>query len=110
MVDVAVGVNRGVDAVGRQSAHHRNRFGLVVMAAGIDQDQAVLGFDRGQIREPSPEHHAPSDFLRLAGRDQRMAFADRKLAAQKFFRLFLESHLHTLRAELSASRATRRNH
>src|SRR6185437_9672766 len=80
MIDVTVGVDGGVDALGRPSAHHRNRLGLVVMPAGVDQHQAVLSLDRGEIRKPSPEHHARGDFLRLAGRGQRMTLADRKLA------------------------------
>ena len=98
VIDVAVGINCGVDAVRRPSTHHRNRLGLIVMSASIDQHQALLGFDRSHVREPSPEHHACGDLLRLARRGQRMALADRKLAALEFLRLFLESHFHTLRA------------
>src|SRR5713101_4339980 len=88
MVDVAVRVDRGIDAIGRELAHEFHRLRLVVIDAGVDENQAFLRPDGGEIRQPSVEHDAGSNFLKIAGRDQRMIRHDRQLAVPEFLSLF----------------------
>src|SRR6266851_252948 len=88
MVDVAVRVDRGIDAVGREPAHECYRLRLAVIDAGVDEDQAFLRPDGGEIRQPSVEHYAGSNFLEIPGRDQRMLRHDGQLAAPEFLSLF----------------------
>src|SRR6266446_7404455 len=88
MVDVTVRVNRSIYAIGRELAHECYRLRLAVIDAGVDEDQAFLRPDGGEIRQPSVEHDAGGDFLEIPGRDQRMLRQDGQLAVPEFLGLF----------------------
>src|SRR5260370_34660053 len=88
MVDVAVRVDRGIDAVGREPARECYRLRLAVIDAGVDEHQAFLRPEGGEIRQPSVEHDAGRNFLEIPGRDQRMLRQDGQLAAPEFLSLF----------------------
>src|SRR5712692_9903207 len=88
MVDVTVRIDRGIDAVGREPAHEFHRLCLVVIDAGVDEDQAFLRPDGSEIREPPVEHDAGRNFLEIPGRDRRMIRHYGQLAVPEFLSLF----------------------
>jgi hypothetical protein len=88
MIDMTMGVDRGVKAVRRKLPHHCDRLVLIEESAGIDQNQTFFGFDRDNVGEPSVEHNPGRDFLEFAGGYQRMLGSDSQVSVPELLGLF----------------------
>jgi hypothetical protein len=80
VVDVAVGVHGRVEAGGVPLAHLGVDERGDERAAGVDEDQAVIGAEGRDVGERLEEGGALADLLELVGRGERVVVLDRDLA------------------------------
>ena len=83
VVDVAVGEDRGVEAAARPAADRVvHRLG-VEHAAGVDDDQPVVGVDRGRVGEGVDEGDAGLDLGQLPAGRERVVRRDGQRAGEQ---------------------------
>jgi hypothetical protein len=87
VIDVAMGVYRGMEAVGSKLSHHRDGLGLIEKSTRINQNETLFGLDRDNVGEPSVKHNPGRHFLEFTGRYQRMLGSDGQVAVPEFLGL-----------------------